>query len=160
MEMDPAYTGFFRAQYPQVKRTVYLIVRDKDLAEDVAQESFIRLLDHWKKVSKYDQPESWVRRVAIRLAVKAARRERLRSISEAFAQRTEAPSPMDTDLLSVVAKLPPAQRAAVVLFYYEDRPVSEIAQLLDCSLSTAKVHLHKARRKLASLLREEAINVG
>jgi RNA polymerase sigma factor (sigma-70 family) len=51
------------------------------------------------------------------------------------------------------------QRAAVVLFYFEDRPVSEVAEILDCSTSTAKVHLHKARKKLAELLTGEAFSV-
>ncbi|MBA2634710.1 MAG: sigma-70 family RNA polymerase sigma factor [Chloroflexi bacterium] len=48
--------------------------------------------------------------------------------------------------------MPPRQRAVVALFYYEDRPLTEIAELLGCSHSTAKVHLFKARRRLAGLL--------
>jgi RNA polymerase sigma-70 factor (ECF subfamily) len=47
----------------------------------------------------------------------------------------------------------------VVLFYYEDRPVSEIATILGCSESTAKVHLHRARKSLARILGEEAADV-
>lgn len=45
-----------------------------------------------------------------------------------------------------------SQRTAVVLFYFEDRPVAEIADLLGCAPATARVHLHKARRRLAATL--------
>jgi RNA polymerase sigma-70 factor (ECF subfamily) len=59
------------------------------------------------------------------------------------------------DLVRALKTLPPQQRAAVALFYFEDRPVQEIAHILNCSESTAKAHLFKARGKLASLLRED-----
>jgi RNA polymerase sigma-70 factor (ECF subfamily) len=51
------------------------------------------------------------------------------------------------------------QRAAIVLFYFEDRPVSEIAEILDCAPSTAKVHLHRARKTLAERLGEVMADV-
>ncbi len=51
-----------------------------------------------------------------------------------------------------VAALPGKQRAAVALHYLEDRPVQEIAQILSCSPATARVHLHRGRRALASTL--------
>jgi RNA polymerase sigma-70 factor (ECF subfamily) len=47
------------------------------------------------------------------------------------------------------------QRAAVVLYYWEDRPVAEIARVLEVSESTVKQHLHRARHRLAELLEEE-----
>jgi RNA polymerase sigma-70 factor, ECF subfamily len=49
------------------------------------------------------------------------------------------------------------QRAAVVLFYFEDLPLSEIASILRCSEATVRVHLHRARKRLAELLGEEVI---
>ena len=54
-----------------------------------------------------------------------------------------------------VAALAPMQRAAVVLYYWEDRPVAEIAELLGVSESTVKQHLHRGRARLASVLHEE-----
>ena len=54
-----------------------------------------------------------------------------------------------------VAALAPMQRAAVALYYWEDRPVMEIAQLLQVSESTVKQHLYRARARLAETLREE-----
>ena len=56
---------------------------------------------------------------------------------------------------TATAPYSPRQRAVVVLFYFEDRPMDEIAVLLGCSTSTGWSHLHTARHKLALLLTEE-----
>ena len=61
------------------------------------------------------------------------------------------------DVLAALGRLPGKQRAAAVLFYFEDRPLDEIAELLDCSPSTAGVHLHRARTRLGELLGEEVV---
>lgn len=68
------YAWFFRAEFPGVLRTVFLIVHDRGRSEDVTQEAFIQLLAHWKKVSRYERPDAWVRRVAIRHAVRTMKR--------------------------------------------------------------------------------------
>ncbi|HEX2030555.1 MAG TPA: sigma-70 region 4 domain-containing protein, partial [Actinomycetota bacterium] len=70
------------------------------------------------------------------------------------------PSGADLDLARALRQLPAAQRAAVVLHYLEDRPVAEVAALMACSPSTAKVHLHRARKRLAALLGEEDDDVA
>jgi RNA polymerase sigma factor (sigma-70 family) len=61
---------------------------------------------------------------------------------------------IDAELLASLRRLSPAQRAAIVLHYFEDRPVSEVADLLGCKPATASVHLHRARVRLAELLGE------
>jgi RNA polymerase sigma-70 factor (ECF subfamily) len=149
------YAWFFRAEFPGVLRTVFLILHDRSRSEDVTQEAFIQLLTQWKKVSRYDRPDAWVRRVAIRQAVRMMKRDRMRTALE----RVEAPSPdpdlPDVDLARAVQRLPAMQRVAVVLFYFEDRPIAEIADILDISAGSVKVHLHRARQRLAALLGEE-----
>jgi len=154
-EADAEYDLVFSTEFPAVMRAVYLVVHDVDRAEDITQDAFVRLLRHWKKVSRYDRPGAWVRRVAINLAISSARREGRRRIIE----RPTAPPPEqpvgDADVLRAIRSLSPMQRAAVVLFYLEDRPVSEVAHVLGCAQSTARVHLHRARRRLAEILGEE-----
>jgi RNA polymerase sigma factor (sigma-70 family) len=157
---DAEYALLFRDEFPAVVRTVFLILHDRQGAEDVAQEAFTQLLVHWRKISRYELPEAWVRRVAIRLAVRGLRRERLRSALHREVEPPSVTSPVDVDLVRAVGSLPPQQRAAIALFYFEDQPVSEIARILDCSESTAKVHLFKARQRLAGLLGEDAIDVS
>ena len=68
MRVEDEYAAFYRAEFPHVVRTSYLIVHDRQRAEEIAQEAFIQLLIHWGKVSRYEQPGAWVRRVAIRIA--------------------------------------------------------------------------------------------
>jgi RNA polymerase sigma-70 factor (ECF subfamily) len=158
------YASFYRAEFAAVTRTVHLIVHDRQRAEDIAQEAFLQVHRHWRKVSEYERPGAWVRRVAIRLAVKGVRRERLRGpLERVAAGRTTQVAPAverarDLDLMQAVRSLPAQQRAVVVLHYYEDRPVAEIAALLGCTESAAKVWLHRARRRLAELLTEEVVD--
>ena len=156
---EPSFEWFFRDEFPRVVRTVYLIVRDRAAAEDIGQEAFARLLVHWHKVAHYDRPEAWVRRVAIRMAVKSNRRAWMRKKIEAETDPPPQPEVQDVDLMRAIAQLPGSQRAAIVLFYYEDQPTAEVAEILGCSEDTARVHLHKARKKLGSLLDGSVIDV-
>jgi RNA polymerase sigma factor (sigma-70 family) len=155
---DEDFTTMFLATYPGVARTVWLLVGDREVAQEITQEAFIQLLLHWRKVSRFEQPGMWVRRVAIR----RAQRERHRMWRRSGLEQSTAPLPAaseprepDDEVRSAVDTLPPKQRAVVVLFYFEDRPMTEIADLLGCSVSTGWSHLHTARRKLALLLSEE-----
>lgn len=152
---DAEFAGFFEAEYPALIRSTYLIVRDREQARDIAQDAFVQLFTRWRRISRYERPDAWVRRVAIRMAVRAVRRERQRRRLEHELDTAPVSGPLDLDVLRAVAKLPGAQRAAVVLFYFEDRPVAEIAEILACSEVTAKVHLHRARKRLAELLADE-----
>lgn len=151
--MADDYTAFFKSEYERVVRTIHLMVGDHESALDVTQEAFTRLYREWKKISRYDQPDACVRRIAVNLAISQLRRRRVqeRALSLLLPTVKETPE-ADDDLLTAVRRLSPAQRAAIVLFYFEDQPTSEIARILDCSESTARVHLHKARGKLAQML--------
>jgi RNA polymerase sigma-70 factor (ECF subfamily) len=155
VRFEDDYAAFYRAEFPQVVRTSYLVVHDRERAEEIAQEAFIQLLVHWAKVSKYEQPGAWVRRVALRIASRSARRERLRPSVEQGAQPAPDFAPQDLDLMNAIKQLPARQRAVVALFYFEDRPLAEVANILGCSHGTAKVHVFNARRRLAELLQEE-----
>jgi RNA polymerase sigma factor (sigma-70 family) len=151
-----AYAWLFEREYPPIVQTVFSILGDRQIAEDVVQEAFVRLHLQWRKVRAYDRPGAWVRRVAIRLAVRSVRTRLRRSKAEERAWTPPAPAtPADLDLRRAVLRLPRAQRAAVVLHYLEDRPVDEIADLLGCTTPTAKVHLHRARKRLGAVLRQE-----
>ena len=129
-------------------RTVYLIVRDLGRAEELSQEAFIQLFTHWKKVSTYERPEAWVRTVAIRLSTRHARRERMRSVLERQTLVPAYDSETPVDLLQALRRLSLNQRAAIVLHYYEDRPIEEVAEILACSENTVKSHLHRGRSSL------------
>jgi RNA polymerase sigma factor (sigma-70 family) len=153
---EPAeFNAFFRLEFAPVLRAVELILRDHARAEEITQDAFVQLLRHWPKVSTYERPGAWVRRVAIRLAVRSLRREDLwRSVRAALIPAAAPPSSR-YDLDGAIRQLSGSQRAAIVLHYYEDRPTAEVATLLGCSESTARVHLHHARKRLAAILGED-----
>lgn len=154
-EAEREYAWLFRAEFAAVARTVFLVVQDRDRAEEIAQDAFVKLLQNWRVVSAYERPDAWLRRVAIRMAVRQARRESLRPTIERRESTPQAEQLPDVDVARAVGVLAPMQRAAVVLYYWEDRPVAEIARLLQVSDSTVKQHLHRARKRLADLLHEE-----
>jgi RNA polymerase sigma-70 factor (ECF subfamily) len=156
-EGDAGFTDFFRSEYPSLVRTLYLVVYDREQAQDIAQDAFVQLFARWRRISHYDRPEAWVRRVGIRMAVRASARERARPHLERQLDLATLPKPVDVDLLRAVGQLPPSQRAAVSLFYLEDRSVGEVAEILACSEVTAKVHLHRARKRLAELLTDDQL---
>lgn len=156
-DRDAGFTTFFRTEYPGVVRTLYLIVHDREQAQDIAQDAFVQLFARWRRISHYDRPEAWVRRIGIRMAVRAAGRERVRQRLERELEFATLPKPVDLDVLRAVRRLSASQRAAVALFYLEDRPVSEVAEVLACSEVTAKVHLYRARKRLAELLGEREL---
>ncbi len=162
MGREDEVRDLFDDHYDQVVRTAFLIVQDWGRAEEVAQDAFVQLLRYWPRVSRHEMPEAWVRRVAVRLAVRSVRRDQLvTSALSRSAPLPVAPDPAETaasaDVLAALGRLPGKQRAAAVLFYFEDRPLGEIAELLDCSPSTAGVHLHRARTRLGELLGEEVV---
>lgn len=155
MEIQEEFDWLFAQEYPAVVWTVNVILHDYARAEDVTQDAFVRLLENWDKVSRYDRPGAWVRRVAIRMATRTLGRELRRPRVERAGPRLPEPEPFDVDLVDAIQQLTPRQRAVVVLYYFEDRPVQEVADLVDCSASTVTVHLHRARQRLAEILGEE-----
>jgi RNA polymerase sigma-70 factor (ECF subfamily) len=156
-EAEAEFDWWYRATYPRVARAVFLIVHDRGVAEDITQDAFVQMLRHWGTVSGYEQPDAWVRRVAIRMAVRQVRREHRRPGLELLAGNPSAAVERTgrSEVVTAIATLSPMQRAAVVLYYWADQPVQEIARTLAVSESTVKQHLFRARGRLAELLREE-----
>ncbi len=146
------FESVFRSAYPSVLRTVFVILHDQGRAEEVTQDAFLRLYERWRGVAGIDRPEAWVRQVAFRLAIKQAKRNRERRVVTLVGETGAGDRLPDVDLARAVASLPAQQRAVVALFYLEDRPVDEVAHLLEVSSSTVKQHLYRARTRLAELL--------
>ena len=153
------FRWLFEPAIPAVVRTVFFLLHDHARAEEIVQDAFVQLLRHWDKVRSYDAPDAWVRRVALRLAARDAKRERRRALLLPRPRAETVDSPMDlkvdAELMAALRALPYKQRAVVVLFYFEDRPMTEIAEIVGCTPSTGWVHLHRARLRLGVLLSEE-----
>jgi DNA-directed RNA polymerase specialized sigma24 family protein len=153
------FRDLFSATYPQVVRTVWFVVHDRGIAEEIAQDAFTELYRGWSRLHAYDRPDLWVRRVAIRKAQRDASRQARRTVLEQAAMGSglveDGIRLPDPELIAAIRELPPKQRAIVVLFYLEDRPMAEVADLVGCSTSTGFVQLHQARKRLAAALGEE-----
>ena len=121
------------------------------------QEAFVQAVVHSRRVSRYDDPLLWIRRVAINKARNRSRsRRRQAALTDRLAQRPTsvagAPEAQDDDLIAAVASLPRQQRLAVSLFYYCDLPIAEVAVAMGISEGTVKSHLHAARAAVAHTL--------
>lgn len=156
---DRVFDEFYRAEYMSVLRVVAAITGDRPVAEELTQEAFLAAQQSWGRVSRYDRPELWVRRIAINRALSWRRRMaaevraliRLRSKPAAPAAGTEGVSPV----WDYVRQLPRRQAAMIALVYIEDLSIEMAAQVLGIGVPTAKTHLQRARRVLAARISEE-----
>ena len=154
----------FERLVPAYRRRVFglafSVLRDRGAAEDVAQEVFVKL---WRALPGYDgraRLSTWIYAITRNAAVSALRgRRRSASLSdpgvfaEAEAATSAAPvEPADTALRQQVEALPDQQRQAVTLYYLEERPVAEVAEMMGLPVNTVKTHLHRARASLAAAL--------
>jgi RNA polymerase sigma factor (sigma-70 family) len=116
--------------------------------EDAAQESLIAVLRALPRLREPAAVRSWVRRIAVREAVRIARDARRRPLAEAT---DDVPAPGDPSLVVEVrdqlARMEPAQRAVLVLRDLEGLSEAEVANLLDVAPGTVKSRLHRARRR-------------
>ena len=152
------FDAFYTAAVRRVVLYLYAVSGDRSDAQDIAQEAFARAWQHWAKVSRYDDPEAWVRTVAWRLMVnrfRALRRwfaaqGRLGSLVEA----TAGPSPDRVAVMAALQRLPKPQRQVVALHHLLDMPVADIAANLGVPVGTVKARLSRARATLAGLLGE------
>ena len=164
MADDPGFDEVFEGEHHAVFKAVYLILGEREAARDVTQDAFAQLYVHWPKVRRYDRPGAWVRRVAIRLALRQRTREARQHEPFQPADPTSTATATDVEdrleILEALRRLTARQRAAVVLFYVHDLAVDEIAATLRCRPATVRVHLHDARAELARSLTEEGSDVA
>jgi RNA polymerase sigma-70 factor (ECF subfamily) len=162
IEADSAreeFTPFYRREFFAIVSIASSIAGDMSAGEDIAQEAFHRASERWDSIAAFDKPGTWVRRVAINLALNRKRklaREAAALLKLAPSQQVALPAESDFEVWAAVAKLPRRQRAAIALFYQDDCSAAQIAEILDCAESTARQHLFKARRSLAQLLGESS----
>ncbi len=133
-------------------------------AEEIAQDAFVKLLEHWEKVRHYEQVDAWLRTVAVRMLISRHRRRQVATLGlRRLGARPPEPagvSGSDTrlDLAAALAVLPIGSRAAVLLHHVHDLPVDEVATLLRVPPGTVKSRLSRARAALAPLLADDENN--
>jgi RNA polymerase sigma factor (sigma-70 family) len=151
----------YGACYPRLVAVVGAIAGNRADAEEAVQEAFVRLIGKWSTVGTYDDPEAWLRRVA--LGVLSNRRRKIRNGLRAWwrhggtresATDDAGPSGDAVDVRRALAALTQAQRAVVVLHHYVGLTVAEIAGELRIPVGTVKSRLSRGHAALAPLLQE------
>jgi RNA polymerase sigma-70 factor (ECF subfamily) len=165
-ESDPSvperlsFEDLYLKDYQAVVGLAFALSGSRWLAEDLAQEAFLAAHRNWPRISAYDQPGAWVRRVVANLSVSAFRRRSVEAkalVRMALGNRHPLPelSPEDDEFWHAVRSLPRRQSQVMALHYLEDLPVAEVAGILDMAPGTVKKHLFDGRRELARRLRLE-----
>jgi RNA polymerase sigma-70 factor (sigma-E family) len=153
-ERDDELARLWREAYPGLVRLAYLVVGDRNLAEELAQDAFIRVWRSWDRILREESAAAYLRATVVNLARNSLRRRILEARHRAA--RDERPPPGEPlerlDFVRAVLMLPPRQRACVALRYYEDLTEAETARILGISAGTVKSQTHKALRRLHELL--------
>lgn len=146
------FEEFYRAAYARLVGQLLSVTGDLEQAEDVVQEAFVRALNRWSRISTYDVPEAWVRRVAVNLALSEFRRLRRRAAAllRLGARGNESHLPPDTiAMVEFLRQVPANQRAVLLLHDVVDLPIGQVAEQLGLSVSTARGRLARARATLS-----------
>jgi RNA polymerase sigma-70 factor (sigma-E family) len=158
---DEAFVEFAEASRTRLRRTAYLMCGDWERASDIVQEALIRVYVVWPRLERKGGLAAYARRTVVNVAIDMSRK---RSSTEVPG---ELPDGEDREpdlaravserqaLLGALARLPQRQRACVVLRYFEDLPVGEVADLLGCTEGTVKSQTSRALASLRSMFQAE-----
>jgi RNA polymerase sigma-70 factor (sigma-E family) len=154
------FDDFVRQRGAALVRLGHLLTGDRHLGEDLAQEVLARAFARWDRITS-EPPEPYLRRMLVNASIS---RRRLASSREvAVADPHDASSPADVGaeaaerdaVWRLIRALPPKQRAAVVLRYYEDLDDTAIAAMLNCSRETVRSQVKRALDTLRDRLAGE-----
>jgi RNA polymerase sigma-70 factor (sigma-E family) len=152
-----AFTEFMSVRSASLFRTAYLIVGDHQLAQDLLQESLIKTYVAWPRLRDVSKAEAYTRRTIVTTAISWRRRRSLHERPTDPLPEQSVPDPGDavTTHASVVAQLrtlPPRQRAAIVLRYYEDLSEAQTADVMGCSVGAVKSQVSTGLGRLRARL--------
>jgi len=145
------------------------MVQDKQCAEDILQDTFVRI---WEKSHQYRGEaavKTWIFRIALnRTYTYLERRKRFRWVGLDKLVHRHSPEPVNGEdvqderdwLKRALIRLTPRQRAVVVGRIYQELPYTEIAAALGCSVNSAKVHFHEAKKRLRQWWQQEGQSHG
>jgi len=172
---EVAYRELLRRYQRPVFSLIYRMVRDRELAEDLAQETFVKVLNALDRYRPEYKFSSWVFKIANNAAIDHLRRKELDTLSleggpdattperlEATALQLgdQSESPLDElearelgyTIEMAIGQLRPEYQSCIILRHVEGRPYEEIADMLDLPLGTVKTYIHRARAELKESL--------
>jgi RNA polymerase sigma-70 factor, ECF subfamily len=172
---ESAYRELIRRYERPVFSLVFRMVRDREVAEDLSQETFIKVLNHIDRYRPEFKFSSWLFKIANNVAIDHLRKRHLETVSidgsphastaaEAEASSFDVVEPGETALEELeskelgsaieraIARLRPEYRSCIMLRHVEGRSYEEIAATLDLPLGTVKTYIHRARHELRRAL--------
>ena len=160
MPAEKVITELINEYGDSILRMCYVYLKDYHLAEDIVQETFLQVYKNYGSFRQDSSIKTWITRIAINLCKNQMR-------TRWFSVKREEEFPMlfyteDYDgvidreqLITAIGNLKPKYREAVLLFYYQELSVKEIADLLNKKESTINVRLKRAREQLKEELKED-----
>jgi RNA polymerase sigma-70 factor (ECF subfamily) len=168
---EAAYRELIRRYERPVFALLFRMVRDRELAEDLSQETFIKALNAIESYRPEFKFSSWIFKIANNAAIDHLRRRELDTLSLDGSPHAETPeamqatalqigarqeSPLDTveakelgsEIEAAIGRLRPEYRSCILLRHVEGRAYEEIAEILDLPLGTVKTYIHRARNEL------------
>jgi len=172
---EAAYRELVRRYERPVFSLIFRMVRDREVSEDLAQDTFIKVLNHIDKYRPEFKLSSWLFKIANNVAIDHLRKRQLDTISidgsphamsaaeveatsfDVVARQESALDEMEAKELGsaierAIQKLRPEYRACIMLRHVEGRSYEEIAATLDLPLGTVKTYIHRARHQLRDAL--------
>ena len=164
MDAEESFRAYVRARTPALSRVAFLLTGDRHLAEDLVQETLLRVAGRWRRIVAGGDPDAYVRRTLYHQHVSVWRRSRRRPVPIAEPPEGHLPDPSAAiaSRLSVhaaLARLAPRQRAVVVLRYFEDLSEGQTAEILGCGVGTVKSQTRDALARLRRVAPELADDV-
>lgn len=172
---EAGYRELIRRYQRPIFSLIFRMVRDRELAEDLAQETFIKVLnavDSYRPEFKFS---SWIFKIANNAAIDHLRRRELDTLSLDGSPHADSPDAVEATALQIgdtqespleavesielgkhieaaIARLRPEYRSCILLRHVEGRAYEEIAEILDLPLGTVKTYIHRARNELRQML--------
>ena len=170
-----AFRELVRRYERPVFSLVFRMVRDRELAEDLSQDAFVKVLNHIDRYSPEFKFSSWLFKIANNVAIDHLRRRRIDTISMHGSPHASSASEIEASTIDLedeqesaldeleskelgsaietaIARLRPEYRACIMLRHVEGRSYEEIAATLDLPLGTVKTNIHRARHELRKAL--------
>jgi RNA polymerase sigma-70 factor (sigma-E family) len=157
VDVPEEFTEFAATELTRLRRTAYLLCGDWHAAEDLTQIALTKTLLAWRRISRQENAHAYAHRTLVN-AYLGQRRAR-RSGEIPVGRVPEHPGPAGTAdlrvvLLAALASLPPQARAVVVLRYWEDMSIEQVAGVMRCSAGTVKSQSARGLQKLRDALRQ------
>ncbi len=172
---DVAHRELLRRYQRPVMSLIYRMVRDRELAEDLTQETFVKVLNALDRYQPQYKFSSWIFKIANNAAIDQLRRKKLDTLSLEGRPDAITPDELEASALQLgdrgespleelearelgeaieraIEALRPEYRSCIILRHVEGRPYEEIAEILDLPLGTVKTYIHRARTELKHVL--------